>query len=488
MSSNFDWSQFQEVPQEQSFDFSKYQEAPPEKTFRDKPYLVRGKQSIKQNISDLWTGAQKEAQSMTGGLGTPSQLVQQLEQRSGENPERTRAREAGETTGGFLTSLLMPLGEGKAASKLAPLMGLPEDALKTVGKGLGLSEKELGYATSSEGRQRFLGNLAKETKGTRETAKSIEKKLTDAKEDILSKTFEGYEEGGKSGIKAVYENAYDEAKGAARFFDKPVKTQALQNHTSAFIRDLERTVKPSTEKQKAIDYLKDSVGLLKNKSHNLEELMNWFTDINEEVNWKAIGVKGKKRIAILKKPIIDAMKSQGWEGNEIAKLFEKGNAQYIKGIDYEDVSNILKKAFNEEKADFKKLHQLMVDKDNAVQMREILGNNQFGILKDIAKLGSNTEEITKILKGGELKKWLHAGKWLQAIPWIFAGNFVPLKAALLGEGTARLATKMMVDPKYQNLWKKALQALKSGNTKEVAKISIRMKRLIEKDFDVNLDE
>lgn len=163
---------------------------------------------------------------------------------------------------------------------------------------------------------------------------------------------------------------------------------------------LEKTLQPSPDKKAAISFIDGAIEKANNFGTSPEELLNFYQDINLAVNWNAIR-GGKKVLGQLKIPIKDVL-------NEThPDLWKK----------FEDT------------------------------------NQLWGRLKNIEKkIG-----LPKI------EKYIQLGEGLGLLTGLAFGNVGAILPAASTFAGRRIATKLLTDPKWQSLHKKALHAIKTEN-------------------------
>jgi hypothetical protein len=182
--------------------------------------------------------------------------------------------------------------------KLTPTTEEAKDLYKA-GKLLGLSEEELTPLLKSEGKLRFLSKMAKESPEIAERMKSVEEKLGFAFQDVR--------ETGKN-LPPL----------------SPEQEKNFINKIGKIHSDLSETINPSEEKQKAINFLKDTMENIKTGKMKITPatLENYYRDINASVDWRKVGTKS---LSGVKEAIKDTFKDIS---PELSFKFEKSNELY----------------------------------------------------------------------------------------------------------------------------------------------------------------
>jgi hypothetical protein len=358
-------------------------------------------------------------------------------------PESLRERFK-ETTGGQFepkTSTEKIIGHGAGALGQGLLFG-PE-AAAGVGFGglIGESARELGIPNKIAS---FLEILAsgKPTlkkgllpKRSQEALVNYAKKkgLTDAEispllhgefsQDILTKlAYKGPKT--KKLLKGAEEkigSALESVEKEAAQFPRISKKQAtkLKDDFHDIAYRLEKNVAPSPEEIKAADYIKGAVDKLEAVGADPEELINFWRSMNRGVNWKDVS-KGKKILFQMKKPIQDLL-------HEINPKFAN---------------------------DFK------------------LSNELYSKFK---KVESN-------LKPDMMDKFKTLGTAGTLLTGIATLNPIMIKGAIGSAAGQVLAREMLINPKLQNLHRKAIENINSGNLRMANSILQNFQSEMEKKY------
>ncbi len=165
----------------------------------------------------------------------------------------------------------------------------------------GLSETEIAALTQGQTKLKSLSKLAKKSGKAEKMLSSIEE---------------------KSG------NAYDFIKKEASELPhiSGQHSEALADEFGTVITELNQTLKPSPDKQSAINFIQEAYENLINKGAKPIDLMNFYQDINASVKWNAIK-GGKKYLARLKKPIMDTLSASS---PKLADDFQLANTTYAR--------------------------------------------------------------------------------------------------------------------------------------------------------------
>lgn len=173
--------------------------------------------------------------------------------------------------------------------------------LITYARKQGLTEEEIAGIVKGERRTKALAKLAKKGGKTERLLASIEEKAGNSLQSVKEASKEiGPISGELSG--------------------------ELGDRFGEILTDLKQTIKPSSDKQLAINFIEEAIEELMNKGATPEKIINFWQDINSEVNWNAIR-NGKKSLERLKEPIKDLLSRVN---PSLANDFELGNTLYAR--------------------------------------------------------------------------------------------------------------------------------------------------------------
>ncbi len=210
--------------------------------------------------------------------------------------------------------------------------------------------------------------------------------------------------------------------------DPNVESDLIQGLTDLRVR-LSKTVQPSTEKGSAIKFLEDAANNLINKGATPEELMNFYQDINRTVNWNSIQ-GGKKYLAKAK--------------------------EFVK--------------------------EALVKTDPALAKDFELANHLF----------SKTARIQKLIGKDKIDAYINVGLGASAIGSLIMGNPAMAKKLALGlagkKAFGKISTKLLTDPKWQNLANRAITSIKNGSAETAPKLIQIIKNKTKKEMPEEYSE
>jgi hypothetical protein len=199
--------------------------------------------------------------------------------------------------------------------------------------------------------------------------------------------------------------------------------EKLRVNLSKMSNSLQKTLAPSAEKQSAISFIEKAEDQLMNFGATPEELINFYQDINKTINWKAVH-GGKKYLAEMKSFVKDALKESS---PTLAKDFEDTNRLY-----------------------------------------------------------SHVKSIQKTLGANKIYDFINYGAGTAFLGSLLTGNFgLSSKLALGAAGKkalSKIATKLLTDPKWQNIHGKIFTSVKNGKYKASAAILQSLKEKVRKDL------
>lgn len=163
-----------------------------------------------------------------------------------------------------------------ALSKSFNALSAADKALVKTAQNAGLSESQIGAIMKTPKWQKTLANYSSKSSTAEQKVRQAFDKLGD-----------------------VYSDLKIQGRKYGRF--SPNNTQRLIDKWEDVLDDLQRTHRPSPDKQAAIGYIEDALEDVRNFGSDPEKIINTLQDVNSVVNWNAIK-GGKKQLAALKEP------------------------------------------------------------------------------------------------------------------------------------------------------------------------------------------
>lgn len=344
---------------------------------------------------------------------------------------------------------------------------------------LGFSEEDITLAKNALEDRGWLKKLSRfggaEEKAFHQSAANTEQNFN----KIIESAFPGLEEGGTNALKnasgKLFDSLDDLAKGV--IIENP---ETFINNAGKAINSLDRTLAQIPQKQQVIDLLREAM-----KSSFHETPADFYTNFYKDLN--AIGHWGNAKqrehvFTTVKDAIKNTFRDQGPEGKKLANALEEANKSWIKYLQAEDVTNLMKKAVGEEGMNFSKMTKLLENPDNFSTFSKALGKEQAQNLRLISKTGQNIKDLKKVMEGGDVKKFLGEGKLYLIAKSALSMEFKQLATLIGSEVAGKVASKMITDPKYQNLTRKMLKAVDEEKWGFLRVLSNSLEKRIEKDF------
>lgn len=295
------------------------------------------------------------------------------------------------------------LGEG---AQIGASIGLP------VAAHLGQAILTKKFTPSSEERKKLAEFFRKQGMNETEITTLLQ---PEQKINVLGKAAKPFETRGPlktnvpeilEGIETKLGGSYEALKEQAAVLPE-VQRKSLGNVLKEYdqvVTGIEKSRMPGPDKIQAKKIINESIMDIAARGLNAEEIIETWQDVNRAVNWNSY-TGGKKDLAKLKKPLKDALREID---PEIAKNFETLNEGWGK------MKNLQKK--------------LSQDK-----------------IKSFISHGKGYAMITGVIQG------------------VTTGNWGVLKGIIGGELAQRISTKMLTDPRYQNLFLKMGSAVNQGS-------------------------
>jgi len=207
--------------------------------------------------------------------------------------------------------------------------------------------------------------------------------------------------------------AYQNLKSDAKSFPglNPSQKGKMLQSFETIVENLKQSALPPDEKIKVIQKVENAINHFGSNGVNAASIIDTWQDINKTVNWKSYA-GGKKDLAALKAPLQEALNDID---PKLAKDFENINALWGR---------------------MKNIGNKITDKD--------------------------------------MKKWVDYGESFallgSVVSAVATGNWKPLEIALGTVAARRLANKMLTDPKYQNIYRRSVNAIQSSSKAEGLKL------------------
>lgn len=352
--------------------------------------------------------------------------------------------------GGVAASLLRP---GSNKTKFTDKSPEIKNAQKLM-KERGLNDKEITLATNAIKERSALEKVARKYASTEEQIASTKSGIEKGTRNIISEQIQGFEKG----IEEVQ-------KRASKLFD-PVKKEAsalkirnsdpFQKASNNIIKEVENTLANTPDEKAFIEMLKTAQEEALNGKY-ADSYINFYQTLNRIGRWLDPSRK-ENLMRMAKESVKDTFRVNGAEGKRLANIFEKANNGWVKYNDAEAFSKVFDKALVDEVIDFNKLNRIFSSNKNINIGKKALGEKAFNSFKEISEIGKQVERFNKSLDPGFFSKGLMASEAFGAVQALLSldPKQIASSGLLLGtiEGGKYLATQLLTNPKYQNLYKK----------------------------------
>ncbi len=321
-------------------------------------------------------------------------------------------------------------------------------------------------------------NRVKGAKATSASENAFEGTLAKSEglfQDVLSDVFPGIEKGVPH-LHQVARDAYGQvARGARNLRIKD--PSRFQKTADNVVKRLKNTLGENTEAAPFIKRIEDAATAA-HGNPTADTFINFYQELNEMGKW--VDPKNRERlITHVKDGIKSTFRNAGPEGKQLANQFEEVNRGVQRAYQAEAVTDLLGQAFTVEGIDWNKTLKLFDKQKNWDVLEKGLGHTQTQNLRQIAKVGKDVGDFRKSLgtlqKGGKLSGWINTAKGAGFVYALANGHYK--SAALLAgghlskEAYSRLQTRLLTDPKFQNVFLRTLNAIKTSSPQALQRSS-----------------
>lgn len=344
-------------------------------------------------------------------------------------------------------------------------------------KKLGYSDEDLTLAKNALEERGWLKKTSKITPDAENKFKTAMKNSEEHVSNILEKSFPGIKDEGVSGIRAASEELFGNLDNLAK--------QVVIENPGSFVKNADKAIErlkgtlANTPQEKEVIGVLEAAKQAAVEGRSADVYTRFYRGLNQIGKWG--NPKEREHIfTLVKDAIKQTFRDQGPEGNKLAGALEDANKSWIKYLNAEDVTEMLAKVTTEEGVNFSKLSRSLDNPNNYRTVEKALGKESASNMKKIAQTASSIKALEKTMIGGDVKKALGSSKLAAVAYSAVTGDISPIKAYIGILGAGRLSTKLLTDPKYQNLRLKLLNAVKDQNWNLVKSIS----QTLENDIDL----
>jgi hypothetical protein len=385
-----------------------------------------------------------------------------------------------------IAAILATQGKSNPLNSKDPVIQARVNALRN----LGYTDKEITIAVNAH---KAGSNQVKKAKATEASEQAFNETLGKSEAlfgEILSDVFPGIEHGVEH-IHQVARDAYGQVARSGRnvTITNPTRFQRTVNNVIGRLRN---TLGENPEAAPFIERLEGAAAAMA-ENPNAERMINFYQELNRLGKW--VDPKYRERlITHVKNGIKSTFRNSGPEGRQLAERFEEVNHGVQRAYQAEAVNNLLSQAATVEGIDWNKMLKLFDKRKNWDILEEGLGHTQTSNLREIAKVAKDTGDFQKSLgslqKGGKLSGWVNTAKGAGFIYAIANGHYKT--AALIAgshiskEALSRLQTRLLTDPKFQNIIIRTFDAVKKGSPQSLQKAANSFQQIAE-DEGIDLD-
>lgn len=343
-------------------------------------------------------------------------------------------------------------------------------------KKAGYSEKDITLAKSALEERKILKKYASLTPEAENAIQQGVKNSETLFKEQIKKGLPGYAEGGLPYLEKQASSLYGAMEELAS--SVPVKnTEPVRKSIQGAIDYLEKY--PLLDEQKKfIEFMKDGLNKLQGTKNagkiakpgeaglTAEFLTGFYRNLGKAGNWGDPKQK-EHLLGLVKNGIKESFAQSGPEAAKFGKYFEATNEGWKKWLNARDLMETIEKAQNIDGMNFKKIGKILNDPHNHDLAKKVLGPEQLENIKVITNGADAIESLMKQIPKAD--RTSAAIKTLEGVRALVTGDFRTLGAVIGLAAAKSLATKMLIDPKKQNIMKKLITAAKN-NSREQAVI------------------
>jgi hypothetical protein len=462
----------------------------------------------KPSISDIYALSDEDITPRFSRLPTSSTISQTIEELGGPGeattPEGRIARRSSEIYGGGLSmgvggivpalvggtagEAAQSLGAGPVGQTVAEIIGILASQGRNAGSALTSripevesriqSLRKLGYSDrdilQAVNAQKATSNRVKSAKATSASEKGFNEALAKSEglfEETLERLFPGIEKGTEH-LHQVASDAYGQVARDAKNvrISNPARFQKTIDNVQ---QRLQNTLGNNPEAQPFLKRLEEA-SIAASARPNADTYINFYKELNKLGKW--MNPKEKEiLITHVKNGIKSSFRNSGPEGKYISEQFERVNKGIQRAYQAEDVMDLLNRGMTQEGRDWKKTLKLFDKQTTWDTLETGLGKQQAKNIHQIAKVGKDVGDFQKALGSKAGKKLIEkGGVGIGALGvlwslWTHNPKYATLalgtKVAATGAKSAyqRLQTRLLTDPKFQNITLRTMEAVKNDH-------------------------
>lgn len=388
---------------------------------------------------------------------------------AGQALEELGAPEWAQAAGEIIATL------GKSGSKV-PLSSKNLQVQQSIDKlrKLGYSEKDLTLAKNALEDRNVLTSFSKMTPKAKNVFNQTLKNSEETFNNILNDVIPGLEHG----IEQVGKNSAQFYKGISDLASEvPITNKSIFNKKLDKAIELMKKIPSVGNRKDALEYLEEGKKFAE-KATTGDFFTEYYRGLGELGNWANPQLK-ESVLSMVKDGVKETLAVQGKKGYEYSQMFDQANSVWTRFKNAEDVASILKPAFSEEGANFKKLDSILSKPQNLEALEKAVGKEAANNLHIISSTAKSIENLEKGIKGGLGKELQSYGKMGALAYSLVTLDPVSLTLGLGKIAAERISTRLLTDPKFQNKYNKFLQMIKNSRYDQAAVMAANLGRDIE---------
>lgn len=335
----------------------------------------------------------------------------------------------------------------------------------------GYADKDIVLAINA---QKAGSNRVKGAKATSASEKAFEETVAKSEglfNDVLESAFPGYEKGTDYLHKAA-SDAYGQVASNGKNITI-TNANRFQRTVDNVVNQLRNTLGKNPNSETFITRIEDAASAAHSRP-SAETFINFYKELNSMGKW--VDPKNRERlISHVKNGIKSTFRNSGPEGKRLAEQFEEVNRGIQRAYQAEPVSDLIAKSSTAEGIDWKKMLKSFDKPKTWDILEEGLGKQQAKNLHQISKVAKDVGDFQKALGSRASKKLFENGSTtvsLMGLAWSlwshnpkYATLAIGGKVASSAAKTAykRLQTRLLTDPKFQNISLKMMKAVKNDH-------------------------
>ena len=366
-----------------------------------------------------------------------------------------------------------------AGLKFAPKTNVPitsksKEVEKVIGdlRKAGYSDKDLTLAKNALEERNILKKFATLTPKAENAIQQGVKNSEELFKEQIKKGLPGYAEGGLPYLEKQASGVYQAMEELAS--SVPIKNkEPFRKSIQDSIDYMQKSALLPEEKQ-FIEFLKEGLEKV-DKSDTADFMTSFYRKLGKSGKWTDAKTK-EHLLTTVQKGIKNSFAESGTEAAKFGKYFEKTNEAWKHWIKTRDFMETIEKASTVDGMNFKKLSSILNNPENHELAKKVLGPEQLDNIKTINKGAEAIESLLKQIKPADQSSKMI--KSLEAARAFFTGSWKTLGALMTYETAKSVATKILIDPKKQNIAKKLIIAAKNNSPQQAA---ILAQELVEDD-------